>query len=45
MPANDYHFVTHWRVEGTPQQVANNLEVIKAYLGDSSLLAEAEKPL
>src|ERR1039458_7455610 len=21
MPANDYHFVTHWRVEGTPQQV------------------------
>jgi uncharacterized protein YndB with AHSA1/START domain len=21
MPANDYQFVTHWRVEPTPQQV------------------------
>jgi len=26
MPANDYHFVTHWRVEGTPQQVWDALD-------------------
>lgn len=26
MPANDYHFVTHWRVEGTVEQVAGILD-------------------
>jgi len=29
--------------EGTPKEVANNPEVITAYLGDSNLMAEAEK--
>lgn len=26
MPANDYHFVTRWRVEGTPQHVWDVLD-------------------
>jgi branched-chain amino acid transport system ATP-binding protein len=30
--------------EGTPQQVAENPEVVKAYLGDSKLMAIAEAP-
>jgi branched-chain amino acid transport system ATP-binding protein len=30
--------------EGTPQQVADNPEVVTAYLGDSKLMAVAEKP-
>lgn len=25
MPANDYHFITHWRVEGTVEEVAGIL--------------------
>jgi branched-chain amino acid transport system ATP-binding protein len=31
--------------QGSPTEVANNPEVITAYLGDAKLLAEAEKPL
>ncbi len=31
MPANDYHFVTHWHVEGTVEEVAT-------ILGEASLL-------
>jgi branched-chain amino acid transport system ATP-binding protein len=31
--------------EGTPQQVADNPEVVTAYLGDSKLMAVAEKPV
>jgi ABC-type branched-subunit amino acid transport system ATPase component len=30
--------------EGSPQQVADNPDVITAYLGDSKLLNVAEKP-
>ena len=30
--------------EGSPQQVADNPDVITAYLGDSKLLSAAEKP-
>jgi branched-chain amino acid transport system ATP-binding protein len=30
--------------EGTPQQVADNPDVVTAYLGDSKLMAVAEKP-
>ena len=30
--------------EGTPQEVANNPDVIAAYLGDSKLMADVEKP-
>ena len=30
--------------EGRPQEVAENPEVITAYLGDSKLMAAAEKP-
>ena len=30
--------------EGSPQQVADNPDVIAAYLGDSKLLSAAEKP-
>jgi hypothetical protein len=26
MPAHDYHFVTHWRVEATPRQVWDVLD-------------------
>jgi hypothetical protein len=26
MPAHDYHFVTHWRVEATPEQVWDVLD-------------------
>jgi branched-chain amino acid transport system ATP-binding protein len=29
--------------EGTPREIAENPEVIKAYLGDSKLLASAEE--
>ena len=25
MPANEYHFITHWRVHGTPEEVAKIL--------------------
>jgi branched-chain amino acid transport system ATP-binding protein len=31
--------------QGSPTEVANNPEVITAYLGDAKLLSEAEKPL
>ncbi len=31
-----------WLAEGSPRQVANDPEVVKAYLGDSNLMAEAE---
>ena len=30
--------------EGSPQQVANNPDVIKAYLGDAKLMEAVEKP-
>ena len=30
--------------EGTPQEVANNPEVIAAYLGDASLMGDVERP-
>ena len=36
--------VGHKLAEGTPQEVANNPDVIAAYLGDSQLIADVENP-
>jgi branched-chain amino acid transport system ATP-binding protein len=33
-----------WLAEGTPEAVANDPQVITAYLGDPDLLAAAERP-
>ena len=33
LPANDYHFVTHWRLPGTPEQISD-------MLGDTALLRQ-----